>query len=225
MTKEKRKPLFTILIIVVTMALLIIAYKIFFFRIGDETYFIYQKEICVDDTDLSEMKLARNPETVVISYCKIDDISVLSELPTIKTIFFYNSYGNENTDWTPLGSLRNLENCWLWNNGFKDIEVLENLTELRDLELGYNPVSDISCLNKLNRLERLSLVGTDITDIAVVKNMPELNNLGIAKTNITDVSVLFELKNLKELYVSPNQIDNETLDRLKENGVTIEFID
>lgn len=224
MTKEKRSPLYTIFVIAVTMVLIIIAYKIFFFRIGDDTYFIYQKEICVGDTDLSEMKRARNPETVVISYCKIDDISVLNELPTIKTIFFYNSYGDENTDWTPLSSLKNLEECWLWNNGFKDIEVLENLTELRDLELGYNPVSDISCLNKLNKLERLSLVGTDVTDIAVVKNMPELNNLGIAETNITDVSVLFDLKKLKNLYVSPNQIDEETLDRLRKNGVTVELI-
>lgn len=84
----------------------------------------------------------------------IDDISVLSELTSLKEI---DLWGADINDISPLKNLVNLERLCLIDCDITDISPLSNLTKLIDLDLGNNPIIDIRHLANLTQLEELSI--------------------------------------------------------------------
>ena len=56
-----------------------------------------------------------------------------------------------------------------------------------------------------------------ITDISPLGNLVNLKSLYLVNTQITDISPLYKLSNLKWLYLSKNNIDDNTLQELKEH--------
>lgn len=108
---------------------------------------------CVND--LSGLKGLKNLEILILhENYGIDDISVLSELTSLKEIDLWGAGIN---DISPLKNLVNLERLCLICCDITDISPLSNLTKLTDLDLGNNPIIDIHPLANLTQLEELSI--------------------------------------------------------------------
>lgn len=112
---------------------------------------------CVND--LSGLKGLKNLEILIMhDNYGIDDISVLSELTSLKEIDFW---GADINDISPLKNLVNLEYLYLIDCNITDISPLSNLTKLVDLDLGNNPIIDISPLAHLTQLKDLCIGSED----------------------------------------------------------------
>ena len=66
-------------------------------------------------------------------------------------------------------------------------------------------------------LKSLDLDNNKITDISPLGNLVNLESLYLVNTQITDISPLFKLSNLRYLYLSKNNIDDNTLQELREH--------
>lgn len=198
------------------------AYKILFFKIGDEYYSIYSTKVNIFTDNISEINdlyRMRNLEDIYIS--SNIDLKILYDFPNLKRLGFNIRFASDN--WEPVSSLKNLEECSVFNATLSDASIFKDLTKLKILSFSCTPIDDISCLNKLSQLELLCLDRTDITDISVIKNMPKLKKLVIHDTRIQDLSPIFELKNLKTLNVDAGMLTNQELEKLYKMGVEVKI--
>ena len=135
---------------------------------------------------------------------RISDLSPLRTLTNLKQLYLYTSYIS---DLSPLQNLTGLEKLYLQFNRISDLSPLENLTNLKELDLSGNPVYDFAPLQNLTKLTYLKLEDTGISDLSVL-----VNNSGLGSGD----RVL-----LKSNILSPQAVaDIETLEA---RGVEVEF--
>lgn len=97
----------------------------------------------------------------------------------------------------------------LVNLGIKDIKELEDLENFSDLEvlnLYQNQIEKIDGLDKLKNLQQLNLDYNKITSISGLENLENLKELRICNNLISEIRGIDNLKNLESLYLWDNQI-------------------
>ena len=117
-------------------------------------------------------------------------------------------------DYTPLGKLTKLRKLQLSNcnsggggNAVKDIDWVENLTELRSLNFSYNKIDDTTAIGNLTRLTYLNLGSNPLEneDMEPLSNLKNLEKLLLYDMKrVTDVQPLSKLSKLKFLNIGRN---------------------
>ena len=128
----------------------------------------------------------------------ISDAKYIAELHEVEML---NLGGNQIEDLSPFAGMHSLIALDLSNNAIIDVSPLAELANLRDLNLDNNHIQTISPLGRLETLETLS-----------VADNPLSNSEGF-----------LELTSLQHLYVSREQVDEDILAKLREQGVSILF--
>lgn len=136
-------------------------------------------------SDLSCLSGLVNLESLVLGETArdIEGISVLKELPKLKTLSLAVSH-------------------------FSDTAALQDLTGLQSLDLGHTDISDISALQKLTQLESLDLSNNDIGDISALQGLTELKFLVLRRCGISDITALKNLTRMEGLDLRENEISD-----------------
>jgi maltose-binding protein MalE len=154
-------------------------------------------------SNLEDLEHFKNLENLQTLSGKINDISILKDLPKLKVLGMPSS---NISDISVLSELAELEELSMPDNAISDISSLSGLTNLEYINLSYNTISDISALKNLSDLEVLLLEHNDIKDINSLRDLKNLEYLVLNSNKISDISSLKYLTNLKELYLSGNDI-------------------
>ena len=156
-------------------------------------------------SDLSPLSGLTSLETLYLYDNSISDVSDLSGLTSLKTLYLYN---NSISDVSGLSGLTSLERLSLSNNSISDVSDLSGLTSLKTLYLDNNSISDVSDLSGLTSLERLSLSNNSISDVSGLSGLTSLKTLYLYNNSISDVSGLSGLTSLERLYLYNNSISD-----------------
>ena len=154
----------------------------------------------LEDLSLSDMP---SLESLVLSGCDLDDVSILSDLTSLTTLILRD---NSITDISALSGLTSLEQLDLSSNTIEDISPLAQLASLTTLYLEDNSIADISALSGLTSLTALVLSSNEITDLSALSGLASLAALHLADNAIQDISALSGLASLQHLYLSNNGI-------------------
>lgn len=127
-------------------------------------------------TDLTDLTMMKNLETLALCNQEIEDISALENLP--------------------------LKELYLNKNKITDFSVLTGLTNLDLLCILENPAEDLSVLKECNSITRLNIESMKLADIDFLGQM-NLNILYMNNAEIKDGNMkpLLEINNLQELCI------------------------
>lgn len=127
-------------------------------------------------TDLTDLTMMKNLETLALCNQEIEDISALENLP--------------------------LKELYLNKNKITDFSVLTGLTNLDLLCILENPAEDLSVLKECNSITRLNIESMKLADIDFLGQM-NLNILYMNNAKIEDRNMkpLLEVKKLQELCI------------------------
>jgi Leucine-rich repeat (LRR) protein len=143
----------------------------------------YFGERNITDEKLAEMvasgEIPANSQSLNLEGNQISDLTPLSELTDLHTLYLHN---NQINDLTPLSGLKNLEMLWLINNQIDDITPLNGLTNLVFLDLTRNQITDLTPLNRLTNLYDLNLSINQINNLTPLSNMTSLRRLELRHT-------------------------------------------
>ena len=180
--------------------------------------------------DLTALGVLYNLQYLDVSFNKVEDISVLANLPNLVHLDLAHNY-NIN-DISSLADLTHLEFLDLASTYIDNISALTNLKNLKFLNLdGVELINgDISPLADLTKLETLSVyrihslaplanltnlkslyVGictSEDEDISFLSNFTQLQRLSLVYCGISDISALANLTNLQYLALYNNNISD-----------------
>lgn len=214
------------------------AEQVFDYRIGCYIDNQYQSELPMGDiTDRDLALLSHMPNLRELYLCRqeIKDISVLEGLP-LTTLALCE---NEIADFSPLGTLTELETLYLGGNPGTDYSVLSGLTRLETLAVEGSSSAGIQTVDSLSFLEGLTLrkLGLRLTvpkdgswepltrqialeelqlwdpngdAVAAASTLTDLKSLGIGDYYAEDLTALRSLSGLEVL-----EIHNGSLESLK----------
>ena len=155
-------------------------------------------EFSIDDTKdvvckkpFLDLRWYRNLESVTLRDCGVESLEGVEALTALKTLSVDNFFVDAPTK--------------------TDISALGSLTQLEELSLANNGISDISLLKGFTNLKKVSLGGNNITDISPLASCRKLQEVWLGKNNITDITPLYELDALKEIDLEENHISEEEL--------------
>ena len=128
------------------------------------------------DYDMREFKYLRDMICLDLGHMNLTDLSFLYNMPNMKYLIVADN--ERMTDFTPIGSLKNLIYLELLVTKFKQHELFLEMPNLRDINLGSTPAydEDVPVLKQLTWLERLWLPGTFISDEAFAELEAALPN-------------------------------------------------
>ena len=129
--------------------------EIDFFNIGVVSSLPGQRPV----QDLTGMEHLAGLELVGLSNNQISDLTPLASLTNLTDLFLYNNnYNNNQTlDLTPLAALTNLTTLGLGNSQINDLTPLAGLTNLTTLRLDNNQIIDLTPLAGLTNLTNLDV--------------------------------------------------------------------
>ncbi len=113
----------------------------------------------------------------------------------------------------------------LFDNGFTNICLLKDLTNLIHLDLENNGIEDISPLQGLKSLKQLHLINNNINNIYPLRSLKNLLILDLDRNNIQDISPINVLINLEKLNFTSNQITEIPLLNSCKNLVELALVD
>ena len=145
---------------------------------------------------------------------EISDISPLSELPQLKSLFLTD---NQITDLSPLAGHTQLLSLTLdGNEQLRDLAPLTKMENLRLLYLDRNHVADLSPLAGLTKLKYLYLRDNQVDNLKPLGKLEHLVMLDIGGNKITDLIPLMNLSKLKHLSVDDSPyLPQEEIDKLQ----------
>ena len=124
-----------------------------------------------------------------------------------------------------LENFTNLESLDLSGQDISDISPLTELTKLTSLSLAGNPVSDITPLAGLTNLKVLILTNCDAKDYSALANLTTLEFLKLDNSTVTDIAPLGSLTNLKKLFLENSPVtDYSPLTKVYPNLEEKDFI-
>lgn len=208
-------------------------------------------EILHDILDLSEKQLKNLDEiegfddiqyleVIDLGHNQIEDLSCLSKLPKVHTLWLHN---NNLTTLKGIENLKEVKNLIVTFNQISKVEIVNTINGLEELNLSANKIEKIQSLEKLsglktlflmeNKIDKISKIGgldalknlevlrLDSNLISTLKGIPELGNLkdfSVSENNsLTNIKLIELLKNLKKLNLSKcNIIDISKIRNLKE---------
>jgi hypothetical protein len=130
----------------------------------------------ISQADLDALVAASSNWTPHDLYCDSRGITSLEGLQYLNDPKPLNLslYWNQISDLTPLAGLTTLYSLDLHNNQVTDLTPLTGLTNLQDLRLSGNQISDLSQLAGLTKLYYLSLSGNRVSDLSQLAGLTKL---------------------------------------------------
>ncbi len=200
-------------------------------------------------TSLEGLQYAKNLTSLSIEQSAITDLTPISELPQLQSIYLSNIgetnpnfieilskltnltslglNGYEIKDVTPYGNFKNLTSLYLRDNNITDISALKGLTNLFLLDLSGNNISDLS---NLPNASMLSLDNNQITNINAILDLPGLqalslqgNPLNVSKGSATYDSIQKLLKKNVQVVLSPDNVFQLKTKNVTDDSITIEW--
>jgi len=144
----------------------------------------------------------------------ISDISPLSELPQLKSLFLAD---NQITDLSPLADHTQLLSLTLdGNEQLRDLDPLTKMENLRLLYLDRNHVADLSPLASLTKLKYLYIRDNQVDNLKPLEKLKHLVMLDIGGNKITSLNPLMNLSELKYLSIDDSPyLPQEEIDKLQ----------
>ena len=174
--------------------------------------------------DLTGLEHASNLVRIVFRTREVEDLSVLSDLPNLKSVGIYSNllgrlpslpnlrrlsaYGSSDVDLSRLSGLTGLRGLSLDRTGISDLPSLSGLTNLRWLNLSGNKISDLSPLSGLSSLQGLKLRDNEVSDLSPLSGLTSLTFLDLRANDISDLSPLSGLIGLTFLDLRANDISD-----------------
>ncbi|CAL6024623.1 leucine-rich_repeat protein [Hexamita inflata] len=139
-----------------------------------------------------------------ITHNKITDLSVLSQIKTLKQL---QIDGNKNLN---LKTLNNNNITELQMNAIQceSLEGISQHTNLTKLIFNYNQISDLEPIKNMNKLNILWASSNKIVKMQPIKQLSQLKELLINNNKIQDLNPLTDLNMLEKLVLSANEIIN-----------------
>ncbi|CAL6058158.1 leucine-rich_repeat domain-containing protein [Hexamita inflata] len=156
------------------------------------------------------LRLPTNIIDLVISYCKLSDISGLASMVWLQKLVITN---NQISNISDLSYLLNLTSLTVNTTNLVDIQYLKPLLNLKELELSENKIFDISVLQYLTGLQKLDMRRNQIVDVSALKFLKNLTNLNLNYNKITDISPILSLVRLSELQLGCSNVKSTSVFR------------
>ncbi len=175
--------------------------------------------------NISFLKYLPDIKELFIFYFKGVDLSPIAHLKELKILKFFNVFQSAKVRLKPLTGLDKLEELKIFH--IKDIEEIENFSNLKYIGLESLKINNLNFLKPLLNLERIELRSSDkITDYSGLYDLPKLKDAFIVK-NYKDTTAEFisHLKNLKKLDITDyNSVSKfpslEKLEQLTDLSIT-----
>lgn len=161
-----------------------------------------------DDAVILKTELAAFTDSLSCFDMDIADLTGMEHATALTEATFYNSYGSELKDLSPLSGLTGLRQLSFSDGRISNLAPLSNLTDLEVLRLASNSVSDISQLKELTSLTELDLYNNQLTDISALEHLTQLQFLTLSRNQISDVSTLRNLTQLERLLLGQNLVSD-----------------
>lgn len=194
---------------------------------------------------LEELMLLQNIETLNISDCDLEDLSIISKLSKLKRLSLSDC--DNVTDLSFILDME-LESLTLTDmSGIDDlsfvgeIETLKDLTidncdgcdidikaisklDLTSLDISFMEVENLDFLQNMHNLESLDITYSNLKDISAIRNLKNLKEVTLSDCLISDASSLYGLENLERIDISNNSIDNFDISRFPNlKSIRIEY--
>lgn len=150
-----------------------------------------------------------------LSYCGINDISVLSGCRKLTKL---KLAGNAISDISPLMDIPNLTNLDISSNSVTDLRPLMGLTSLKYLKASANSIFSTVSIGSNTSLLDLDLSGNPISDFSGIRKLKNLTNLNLSSTGLqaSDIQYFTYLSRLVSLNIENNpSINGESYDELQ----------
>ncbi len=107
-----------------------------------------------------------------------------------------------------ISAFPNLQQLYIQDKQFCEIDSLSPLADLKELYLSYGRycISDISALRGLRKLEVLHLNGNQLSDLSPIANHPMLRRLEVGENNLSSLASLGRLETLTWLRAPGNEL-------------------
>ena len=184
-------------------------------------------------TDISGMNNLPNLKEFDCSYCKIPDISVLSEFPLLERL----EVGTTGESLNSIGNLKKLKILKVTSKTLTDISAIANLVNLEELEITDTKATDLIFSNEMPKLKKISLHTIPLNELPSLTKTPNLEYLLVilsdiekfdlptglnkfnvlklvANKNLTSMPRVSNMPNLERLEVTKSPIGNFEMDRL-----------
>lgn len=183
---------------------------------------------------LEELHLFFNLESLVIDGCDLEDLSVIKNLPNLKSLYLWDCDNVEDLsflaemdleelllinipeldDLSFIGDMTSLKDLSINNcsQGKIDVDVLKKL-DLRSLDLSVMNISDLDFLSDMKNLEELIITGSNLKDIEAISQLHSLKAIDFEDCLISDATSLYELTNLESISLVNNSVDSLDLSK------------
>lgn len=161
-------------------------------------------------TDFSPISKLDKLGTINLNRDSLDDLSVLTKLADLKSLYSLSLYSNNISDLKPLAKFApKLQYLSLGRNNISDLSTLSQFKNLESLNLeGNEKMNNFSALSGLDNLSGLTLSESNISDLSTLTGLKNLTYLNIDNNNISDLSPVSNLSNLQSLSAEHNKISN-----------------
>ena len=178
---------------------------------------------------LDELMLLQNLETLNISDCDLEDLSIISKLTNLKNLSlsdcdnvtdlsFLLDMELESLSLTDMagiddlsfvGEISTLKELTIDNCDGCDIDVdAISKLDLTELDLSFMDVENLDFLQNMHNLETLSISYSNLKDINGIRNLKNLTGIYLTDCLISDASVLYGMEKLEYIDISNNSIDS-----------------
>lgn len=147
-----------------------------------------------DISDISELALLPNLQSLVLDYQQIEDISVLANLPLTQL----SLCGNHISDISPLAKCTGLTALSIEENPIENAEALRSLISLRELRIGDTRVADATCFSGLP-LETLLIRAQPLADYEPLTQLKWLKRIEVELDTKEQLDVITSLTSLEDL--------------------------
>ena len=163
-------------------------------------------------TDLTDLTMMKNLETIALCNQEIEDISALENLP-LKELYLNK---NKITDFSVLTSLTNLDLLCILDNPAEDLSVLKECSSITQLNIESMKLTDIDFLGQMN-LNILYMNNAKIEDrnMKPLLEVKKLQELCIGDVPEEMAEVLPQMSNLKGLIMWGGNTVLKNLEPLK----------
>ena len=163
-------------------------------------------------TDLTDLTMMKNLETLALCNQEIEDISALENLP-LKELYLNK---NKITDFSVLTSLTNLDLLCILDNPAEDLSVLKECSSITQLNIESMKLTDIDFLGQMN-LNILYMNNAKIEDrnMKPLLEVKKLQELCIGDVPEEMAEVLPQMSNLKGLIMWGGNTVLKNLEPLK----------
>lgn len=152
-------------------------------------------------TDISGMKNLPNLKEFDCGYCKISDLSILSDFPLLEHL----DIGTTDTTLKSLDSLKKLKILKVNSKTLTDISTIANLVNLEELEITDTLATELIFINEMPKLKKISLHTIPLNELPSLTKTPNLEYLLVILSGIKKLDLPTGLDKLNVLALIANK--------------------